>query len=143
MPYTELDSLYHGPNWEPADPDVFRARVAELVARDGWVIDGGYRGVLGDLVLGSADVVVWLDLPLRVWVPRLVRRSMRRARTREELWNGNVETWRSGAGLLAWAVRAHFRRRRAYPSDLGRFPLVRIRSTSGVRRFLDGYGETR
>ena len=42
------------------------------------MIDGGYRGKLGDLVLEQADVVVWLDLPVRVWLPRLVRRTVRR-----------------------------------------------------------------
>ena len=40
----------------------------------------------------QADTVVWLDLPLRVWLPRLIRRTVRRLRGREELWNGNRET---------------------------------------------------
>ena len=35
------------------------------------MIDGGYWAKLGDLVLRNADVVVWLDLPVRVWLPRL------------------------------------------------------------------------
>ena len=27
VPHVELDGLYHGPGWTPADPDTFRARV--------------------------------------------------------------------------------------------------------------------
>ena len=55
----------HGPNWTETPDDELRALVEPIVASDGWVIDGGYRGKLGDLVLRNADVVVWLDLPVR------------------------------------------------------------------------------
>ena len=49
------------------------------------MIDGGYRRKLGDLVLSQADIVVWLDLPIRVWLPRLVGRTVRRLRGSEEI----------------------------------------------------------
>ena len=75
VPFYELDALNHGPAWTEASADELRARVAPLVAADAWVIDGGYRGKLGDLVLARADTVVWLDLPRRVWLPRLLLRT--------------------------------------------------------------------
>ena len=40
------------------------------------MIDGVCRGKVGNLVPGAADTVVWLDLPVRTWLPRLVRRSL-------------------------------------------------------------------
>ena len=80
MPFVELDALHHGPNWTEATAEELRARVEPLVADDGWVIDGGYWGKIGDLVLRHADLVVWLDLPVRVWLPRLIRRTVRRVR---------------------------------------------------------------
>ena len=49
-----------------------------VVRSDGWVIDGTYLRKLGPLVLDAADTVVWLDLPMRVWMPRLLRRTVRR-----------------------------------------------------------------
>ena len=94
-PFHELDALNHGPNWAQASADDLRARVEPLLAGERWVVDGSYRSKLGDLVLESADVVVWLDLPRRVWLPRLVRRTIARIVRREELWNGNRETLRS------------------------------------------------
>ena len=94
VPFHELDALHHGPNWTEATADELRAKVEPIVAGDAWVIDGAYRGKLGDLVLERADVVVWLDLPIRVWLPRLVRRTARRVIHREELWNGNRERLR-------------------------------------------------
>jgi adenylate kinase family enzyme len=81
VPFHELDALFRGPDWSEPDPDAFRARVDRFLATDAWVVDGSYQSLLGQSVLRSADVVVWLDLPLRVWLPRLVRRTFSRART--------------------------------------------------------------
>jgi adenylate kinase family enzyme len=140
VPFVELDALNHGPGWTEATAAELRARVAPIVATDGWVIDGGYRRKLGDLVLEGADTVVWLDLPRREWVPRLVRRTIRRIVTREELWGGNHETVRDGFlrrdGLLRFAWRNYARRRATYPSELARFPLVRLRSQRAVDEWL-------
>ena len=78
VPFVELDSLNHGPGWTEATAAALRARVEPIVASEGWVVDGGYLGKLGDLVLEAADTVVWLDLPRRQWLPRLVRRTIAR-----------------------------------------------------------------
>ena len=40
-----------------------------------------------------ADTLVWLDLPKSVIMRRVVQRTIRRAITREVLWNGNREPW--------------------------------------------------
>ena len=77
VPFHELDALHHGPNWTEATRDELRAKVEPIVVSDAWVIDGAYRGKIGDLVLEAADTVVWLDLPMRVWLPRLLRRTPR------------------------------------------------------------------
>ena len=134
--FIELDALNHGPGWTEATPAELRARVAPIVATDGWVIDGGYRPKLGDLVLEAADTVVWLDLPRREWVPRLLRRTIRRIVRREELWGGNRETIRNAFlrrnGLLRFAWRTYGRRRATYPLELARFHVVRLRSQREV-----------
>ena len=140
VPFLELDSLVHGPDWtEISDADL-RALVEPVVAREGWVIDGGYRGKIGDLVLQNADTVVWLDLPVRVWLPRLVRRTVRRIRGKETLWNDNKETLRNTLigrdALIPYALRMHFDRRRRYPVELAPYPVVRLRSQAEIDRFL-------
>lgn len=144
VPWVELDALAHGPDWVETPDEELRARVEPLVASDGWVIDGAYRGKLGDLVLASADTVVWLDLPVRVWLPRLVRRSVRRLRGQEALWNGNRESVRGvflgWNALVPWALRAHVRRRRTYPRALAAYRVVRLRSVDEVRAFVAGAG---
>jgi adenylate kinase family enzyme len=140
VPFVELDALVHGPDWVETSNDDLRAQVEPIIRSDGWVIDGAYRGKLGDLVLDAADVVVWLDLPVHVWLPRLIRRTARRLRGREELWNGNRETlanvlWGRDS-LILFAVRSHFRRRREYPEALAKWRVVRLTTLAEVQRFL-------
>jgi adenylate kinase family enzyme len=140
VPFHELDALHHGPGWVEASAAELRARVEPLVAGPSWVIDGSYRGKLGDLVLARADTVIWLDLPRRVWLPRLLWRTARRLVTREALWNGNRETirgvlWGRDA-LIPFAWRSFTERRRRYPTELAGYPVVRLRSRRAVARFL-------
>ena len=141
VPFLELDALVHGPNWTETPADELRALVEPVVRSDAWVIDGTYRHKLGMLVLDAADTIVWLDLPMRVWIPRLLRRTARRLTGRETLWNDNRETLRSAfwgrESLFGFAFTMPFRRRRAYPVELAGYPVVRLRSTSAVRRWFE------
>jgi len=142
VPFVELDALVHGPNWTETPDDVLAAQLAPVLGSSGWVIDGTYRNKLGDRVLEAADVVVWLDLPIRVWLPRLVRRTGRRVAGGEEIWNGNRESVRSAIwgreSLFGYAFHSHFARRRDWPAELSAFPVIRLRTTAGVRAFVTG-----
>ncbi len=146
VPFVELDAIHHRAGWNELPAGEFRTIVEPLVAQEAWVIDGGYRGKIGDLVLARADTVVWLDLPRWVWLPRLLRRTVRRIVTREELWNGNRETLRGAFwgrdALIPFALRTFPGRRRRYPVELARFPVVRLRSTGEVRRWLASVTES-
>jgi adenylate kinase family enzyme len=140
VPFVEVDALVHGPNWVETPDAELRAVLEPLLAADGWVIDGAYQHKVGDLVLDSADVIVWLDLPIRVWLPRLLRRTWRRIRGREQLWNDNRESLKTAIwgreSLVVWALRSHFRRRRRWPHELARFEVVRLRTPAAVERFI-------
>lgn len=144
VPFTELDALNHGPGWTEATAEELRARVEPIVAGEAWVVDGSYQSKLGDLVLEAADTVVWIDLPRRVWLPRLVRRTVRRIVLRETLWHGNRESLRGAlAGrdaLFPFALRTFPRRRRLYPARLARFDVVRLRSPKEVDEWLARFG---
>jgi adenylate kinase family enzyme len=143
VPFVELDALVHGPSWVETPDEILRAQLEPVLIGEGWVIDGTYRRKLGDLVLASADVVVWLDLPLRVWLPRLASRTWRRYWRREELWNGNRESLREALwgreSLFLYALRSHFARRREWPGELqARFNTIRLCTPLEVKRFLAG-----
>ena len=138
--FVELDAIHWQAGWTELDASELRRRVAPLVERDAWVIDGSYRGKLGDLVLERADTVVWLDLPRRVWLPRLVARTVRRSITREELWNGNRESLRSALGdadsLIRYALAHDRPRRHRYPRELARYRVARLRTRAEIDAFL-------
>jgi adenylate kinase family enzyme len=140
VPFVELDSLVHGPNWTETSDAKLRALVEPIVRSGGWVIDGTYRSKIGNLVLDAADTIVWLDLPLHVWVPRLLRRTLRRLAGREALWNDNRETLRGAFGgrdsLFGFALRTHFQRRRDWPAELAGYPVVRLTTVAEVNEWL-------
>jgi adenylate kinase family enzyme len=143
VPFVELDALHHGPGWTEATAEELRARVEPWVDQERWVIDGSYRSKLGDLVVARADTVVWLDLPVWLWLFRLARRTFVRIVTREELWNGNREQLRflftERPNIFGWAWRSHRRNRReleAWAAGHPNVSLVRLRSTRDVDRLL-------
>jgi adenylate kinase family enzyme len=140
VPFVELDAIHHQAGWTELDAVELRRRVEPLVAGNAWVIDGSYRGKLGDLVLEGADTVVWLDLPRRVWLRRLVARTLRRVVTREELWNGNRESlsnvFAGSDSLIRFALRNEGPRRHRYPRELARYRVARLRTKAEVDAFL-------
>jgi hypothetical protein len=77
-----------------------------------------------DLVWGRADLIVWLDYPLRLVLARYARRTWRRWRSKELLWGTNMESLRqelmlwSKRSLIHWLFRSYFRHRREYPAEL-------------------------
>jgi adenylate kinase family enzyme len=145
VPYLELDAVHHiGPNWTEATPEQLQASAREFMAgaHDGWVIDGNYENKLGNLVVDAADQIVWLDLPLRSSMRRLLNRTHGRIRDSVELWGGNRESWRGGFlgwnSLFVYTVRAWFRQRRPWSNRFAGDPrLVRLRSPEEARRWLE------
>ena len=143
--YIELDALHHGPDWAEASAELLSQRVEEalLAAPDGWVVDGNYHGKLGLLVFERADTAVFLDLPYRTVIRRVLWRTLSRALTGQELWNGNRETWKnalSRRSIVLWVLKTH----RSYPAKItaraARCPelrLVRLHSAREARRFVD------
>jgi len=146
VPHLELDAVHHQPGWEPLPTDEFRRVVAARAAAGGWVIDGNY-GRVRDLVWARADTVVWLDLPKRTVMRRVVWRTLRRVALRRELWNGNRErwqnffTWNPEQSVISWAWHKHATDRAKYAAAVAdpanaRLRFVRLAGRRDVARFL-------
>jgi adenylate kinase family enzyme len=142
VPFVELDALVHGPDWQETSDEDLRRQIEPVLRQEGWVIDGTYLRKLGTIVLDSADTVVWLDLPTRVWLARLLRRSARRLIGREPMWNDNKESLKSifwgRESLFGYALTQQPMRRREWPRTLARYPVVRLRSQAEIERWLAG-----
>ena len=144
VPHIELDAIWWGPNWTHLDAETFAAKVDAVTAADAWVCDGNFSAVR-PIVLARADRVVWLDLPLRTCLARMLRRTSRRIRSGEELWGGNRESWREvfvgREALFWWLVSQHRRKRRDYAARLaggdgGRLQVFRFRTSADADRWL-------
>ena len=61
----------------------------------GWIVEGAHVWAM-DRYVAAADVVVWLDLPLRVTVPRILRRHVVRTIRRDNPHPG----WRQLVGFV-------------------------------------------
>jgi hypothetical protein len=92
-----------------------------------------------------ADTLVWLDLPLSLVMWRLLRRTIRRAATKEDLWGtGNresfVRTFFSRQSILLWALKTHRRNREKFTLECAFLAkekqVVRLKSTREVERFV-------
>jgi adenylate kinase family enzyme len=145
--FLELDSVFHQPGWVPLPDEEFRRRVGDAVAAERWVVDGNYSSKVRDLIWGRADTVVWLDLPKRIVMRRIIWRSFRRAAGRTELWNGNREHWRNlfslnkEESIITWAWQTHAANRVKYAAAMAdganaELHFVRLKNPAEVRRFL-------
>jgi adenylate kinase family enzyme len=143
LPYTEIDSLYHGPGWSPRE--TFVDEVRAIAAGERWVSEWQYDATR-PILLDRCDLMVWLDLPRFVTTWRVTRRTLRRRLRREQLWNGNREgpLWRiltDPEHIIRWAWKVHPRAAERVGEVLRgrpRLPVVRLRNSAEIGRWLSG-----
>jgi adenylate kinase family enzyme len=146
IPHLELDSVFHQPDWQPLERQLFRERVGAFTSGPAWVTDGNYSAVR-DIVWDRADTVIWLD-PSRGRVMRqVIGRTLRRMATRAELWNGNREPWsnmfrfKPEENIIVWAwTRHHIYRQRFEAAmsdpDNGHLAFIRLRTPQAAAELI-------
>lgn len=148
LPGIDLDELFWGPRWTPLDTHVFHKGVRDRLAGPVWIADGNYGGEVAEMLLDHAELVLSLDLPLRICLPRLVNRSLRRAATSQELFAGNRETFRhllAPDSILRWGPLHHHRHRRRWserlrPDRTAGLTVVRLDRPATITAQLRGLG---
>lgn len=145
VPWVEIDSLYHGPEWTPRP--TFTADVDRFTSTPAWVTEWGYR-TAKPLLAGRADVLVWLDHPRWTVFTRLVTRTVVRRVRRVELWNGNVEppfrTFLTDRDhIVRWAWRVYGEYATGIPElasdpEARQLSVVRLRGQREVDQWLAG-----
>jgi adenylate kinase family enzyme len=143
IPYVASDEIYWLPGWQKRPEEERAARYAQIATSEAWVVDSlpsaGRRALLS-----RADLVIALDLPRAVSLARLVRRTVRRFVTREQICNGNTETVRSLIGresIVLWHFRSFAATRHAVAelvADPGAPPVVVLTTPHEVAAWLAG-----
>lgn len=114
--HIELDSLFHVTDFGSESPAAFRAALIGRMqaAPNGWVMCGNYVSILEHLHIEQADTLVFLDLPKRVVMARVVRRTLRRVLTRERLYGNEVREsfdnlwrWDPEKNIIRWTWVNH------------------------------------
>jgi adenylate kinase family enzyme len=101
LPLYHLDRLFWRPGWQPSPKDEWRQLNADIAAREEWIVDGCYSDSF-DLRMPRADLILWLDLPRRITLPRVLKRTMLNfGREREDLGPGCPD--RLDFAFLKWA----------------------------------------
>jgi adenylate kinase family enzyme len=143
-PHTEIDGLFHGPDWSPGDS--FLDDVRRLVRAEAWTTEWQYS-TARPLLAQHAHLVVWLDPPFwTVTLPRVIRRTLRRRIRREVLWNGNIEPplrtfFTDREHIVRWAISTRGTYRMLVSQleiDRPDLPIVRLRSAREVEEWLSG-----
>ena len=146
-PHIELDALYWGEGWSAATTAELSERVRAATAGEAWVVDGNYWNKLGAQVWAAADTVVWVSPPRWRAMWQSLTRTVRRATTRQELWNGNRESWRGlrfwrgEESILWWAWTAYDRTQERYAQAMAdpqwsHLRFHRLRTRVEVDRFI-------
>ena len=109
-----------------------------LVARESWILDGNYGNTL-DARLEAADAAVFLDLPRRLYLRRVLYRRLRYAgRSRPDMASGCPE--RVNLQFLKYLWRYPAGRRPGILEKLGRASSEKavfvLRSAEEVRRLV-------
>jgi len=120
-----LDWVYWRPNWVETPKEEWRRTVEALAAGDAWIMDGNYGGTR-EMRIRACDTVIFLDIPRRVCMYRILKRSlMFRGKTRPDMAEGCVEKFDLEFILWVWK----------YPKR-GRLEILDQRSRFGNKNFI-------
>ncbi|WP_150460227.1 P-loop NTPase family protein [Nesterenkonia ebinurensis] len=145
LPYTNLDKLHWGPGW--TERPTFREEALTLAASGQWITEWQYgsKGIR-QVLAERADTLIWLNLPRRIALPRLYRRTFTRWLSGEEAYQGCRERapWTAFTDenhIFRWEIKTHGNFRKAMPAQVMRYPhitFIELRTPSEVRRWLAG-----
>jgi adenylate kinase family enzyme len=148
LSHIELDAIFWKPNWTESPIEEFRANVSAALEKcpDGWICDGNYSKVR-DIILTSADAIVWICPPFPVAFWHMLNRTIARAWDRKMLWGTNRESWRqsflSRNSIILFQM-TNWRQYGKFGRDLegisNQLPVIRLRSNKDIKAFLNSLG---
>jgi adenylate kinase family enzyme len=149
VPHLEMDAVMHANGWNSTHDDEFQRILGVFADQDRWVMDGNYTSHgTSESTWPKADTFVWLDPKRRVVMSRVIRRTLRRMITRQQLWNGlreplaNLYKRDPYENIIVWAWTRFEHVREKYERALAdgvwdHARVYRLRSRREVDRFIN------
>ncbi len=133
-----LDQHYWSAGWTRAPRDVWRARLAEILARPSWIIEGNYASTIPQR-LERADTLIFLDFPRWLCIWRVLMRTARHYGRTRPLMSPHCPE-RFDAAFLAWLWRYPNEVRPQLYTQLAPYRethnIIVLRSPAAVNKFL-------
>lgn len=149
-PCVHMDQLFWKPNWVESSDEEFIPEVESVVSGEYWVLDGNYSRT-NDIKWRRADTIIWLDYSYSRTFLQLLRRTITRAVTKEELWSGTgnresfTRSFASKDSIFIWLFR-HYKRNKIRYAELGvslrnsHIGFVRLRNPKEAKAFIECLG---
>ena len=133
-----LDRQYWKPNWTKPSKEEWKAKVAEMLKRDEWIIDGNFGGTM-EMRVAAADTIIFIDLSRVLCLWRVIKRRIAyRKTTRPDMAEKCDE--KVDLDFLKWVWRYPRSSKPKIEELLQRNSkekhVIRLRSRSEVKRFL-------
>ncbi|ROQ18673.1 AAA domain-containing protein [Marinimicrobium koreense] len=152
-PCIHMDQMFWKPDWVESSDEEFFPKLESAISEDCWVLDGNYSRT-NAIKWRNVDTIIWLDYSYFKTLFQLLRRTLSRAITKEELWpeTGNRESFRmafaSRHSIFLWFFRNYNKNRRRYQAllqspEYDRIKFVHIRDPKQAQAFLEGVAPER
>ncbi len=135
LPYSATDSFYWEADWQLTTTEAVVEKVDAATQKDAWILDGNFDAQR-DFVWQRADLIIWLDYPLRQVALQIMKRNLGWYLSQKTTWSGNRMTWRRAWSGIRHALKSHALKRRTYPKYLEDFPHLRFCSSAETDRWL-------
>jgi adenylate kinase family enzyme len=119
-----LDSVFWRPGWEPTPKPEWATKVAEMVRRDSWIMDGNFGGTRKARIK-ACDAVIMLDVPRYVCLYRVIKRAIKfRGKSRPDMAAGCNE--KIDLEFLSWVWNYPRRGRKRAFEEIKEYPEKRF-----------------
>lgn len=123
LPVHHLDAHFWNSGWVESTPEEFTEKTAVLVQHDQWIIDGNYSTTF-EMRAAEADTIIYLELPLRVCLYRVLRRWVTNiGSTRPDMPDGCEE--KIDREFLSFIIRTYKERKAKMRKRLQQFEELR------------------
>ena len=138
IPVIHLDQEYWNAGWEETPKEIWNLKVAELVKRSSWIMDGNYGSSLS-LRLPAADTIIYLDRSTFTCLRRVIKRIRKyKGTTRPDMVAGCPERW--DWDFLHYVLTFNLVRRKALLSKISSFSKDKnvhvLKSDAQIQNFL-------